>query len=66
MVCQCYQIGGPFIAEDPECPQHGRAAGARDNERLRVLHVARIAQQYGSPSEIADALEHVIRYLESM
>lgn len=24
MGCQCYQIGGPFIAEDPDCPAHGR------------------------------------------
>lgn len=22
-MCQCYQTGGPFIAEDPECPAHG-------------------------------------------
>jgi hypothetical protein len=21
--CQCYQVGGPFIAEDPDCPIHG-------------------------------------------
>jgi hypothetical protein len=21
--CQCYQVGGPFIAEDPDCPVHG-------------------------------------------
>ena len=24
MSCQCYQVGGPFIAEDPDCPIHGR------------------------------------------
>lgn len=23
-MCECYQIGGPFIAEDPDCPIHGR------------------------------------------
>lgn len=22
-MCQCYQIGGPFIEEDPDCPIHG-------------------------------------------
>lgn len=22
-MCQCYQIGGPFIAEDLSCPAHG-------------------------------------------
>lgn len=28
MGCQCYQIGGPFIAEDPGCPAHGTTAQA--------------------------------------
>lgn len=23
MGCDCYRIGGPFIAEDPDCPAHG-------------------------------------------
>ena len=22
-MCECYQIGGRFIAEDPDCPVHG-------------------------------------------
>jgi len=26
MGCDCYRIGGPFIAEDPDCPIHGREA----------------------------------------
>lgn len=33
--CECYQVGGPFIAEDPECPKHGYAAQRQeqiDNE----------------------------------
>lgn len=25
-MCDCYKIGGPFIAEDPDCPIHGREA----------------------------------------
>lgn len=29
MSCQCHQIGGPFIAEDPDCIIHGRAATSR-------------------------------------
>ena len=32
MSCECYQIGGPFIAEDPDCPEHGREAQERDDE----------------------------------
>lgn len=23
-MCECYQVGGPWIAEDPDCPAHGR------------------------------------------
>ncbi len=25
-MCECYKIGGPWIAEDPDCPIHGTAA----------------------------------------
>lgn len=25
-MCECYKIGGPFIAEDPDCPVHGTEA----------------------------------------
>lgn len=31
MSCQCYQIGGPFIAEDPDCPIHGRDGRERED-----------------------------------
>ena len=32
MRCECYRIGGPFIAEDPKCPIHGYEAQAREKE----------------------------------
>lgn len=32
MMCECYQIGGPFIAEDPDCPVHGKEAQRRREE----------------------------------
>ena len=25
-MCDCYKIGGPWIAEDPDCPVHGTDA----------------------------------------
>ena len=28
-MCECYQIGGRFISEDPDCPVHGRASEGR-------------------------------------
>ena len=31
-MCQCFQIGGPFIAEDPNCPVHGVNAQQYDEE----------------------------------
>lgn len=42
MACECYKIGGPFIAEDPDCPAHGvdgyekrLAKLEAENERLK-------------------------------
>lgn len=29
----CYEIGGPWISEDPNCPVHGHEAQRRDRER---------------------------------
>lgn len=40
MSCQCHQIGGPFIAEDPNCPYHGvEATQEREwtEERIAAL-----------------------------
>jgi hypothetical protein len=34
-MCQCYQIGGPFIAEDPDCPTHGTEAQAEADRRQK-------------------------------
>ena len=31
-MCECYQIGGPWIAEDPECPAHGYLAVREQEE----------------------------------
>lgn len=35
-MCQCFQIGGPFIAEDPECPEHGVDAQQRADQFLQA------------------------------
>jgi hypothetical protein len=32
-MCECYTIGGPWIAEDPDCPAHGHEA--QEEQRLR-------------------------------
>ena len=36
MSCECYQVGGRFIAEDPDCPIHGRDAQAAERSRNSV------------------------------
>ncbi len=33
-MCECYQIGGRFTAEDPDCPEHGTEAQKRPVMRL--------------------------------
>jgi hypothetical protein len=31
-MCECFKIGGKFIAEDPDCPIHGAEAQEREQE----------------------------------
>ena len=38
-MCECYQVGGPFIAEDPDCPIHGTASQGREEQ---VLHICQL------------------------
>jgi len=35
MSCDCYKVGGPWIAEDPHCPVHGIDAQAAERSRDR-------------------------------
>lgn len=37
---QCHLIGGPYIAENPDCPIHGVAA--REKERMHDMTMAKI------------------------
>lgn len=32
-MCECYQVGGRFIAEDPQCPVHGYQAQQAEAQR---------------------------------
>jgi len=31
----CFQVGGPFISEDPDCPKHGSPEGPRETSGFR-------------------------------
>lgn len=46
-MCECYKIGGPFIAEDPDCPVHGRRAVALRNQGLSDEDVERLLREHG-------------------
>ena len=37
MSCECYQIGGRFIAEDPNCPAHGIEAVRRNRSNETII-----------------------------
>lgn len=54
MTCghRCYEIGGPWITVDPECPEHGDAAEAerdRTEAEPRYLVVHLVVVDEGSP-----------------
>lgn len=59
--CECYQIGGPFISFDPDCPAHGLEAQreAREAEEEREAREARIAALERRVSELEDELRRV-------
>jgi hypothetical protein len=40
-MCECYQIGGRFIAEDPDCPIHGTASNGREEQVQEILNQVR-------------------------
>ena len=50
-MCECYQIGGRFIAEDPDCPIHGRASEGRE-ERIEAI----ILQTVAGELSVSDAV----------
>ena len=68
MSCQCHQIGGPFIAEDPDCPAHGREAQRADEVRDSIIRDLRESIEGASvdTAELLCAAERVLAYLESL
>lgn len=45
MTCECYRIGGPFIAEDPDCHEHGTSAVRRQRENDNQMELIETALQ---------------------
>jgi len=43
-MCECYTIGGPFIAEDPDCEVHG-AGGLESQLQECFDRIAELEQE---------------------
>jgi hypothetical protein len=74
MSCECYKIGGRFIAEDPDCPAHGIEAqrlraeeesfeAARRDAAHRLAASCEEAMSSDDPHFIRDCLRESIRFL---
>lgn len=66
IMCQCHQIGGPFIAEDPECPVHGRDAQRSESHREVIMSQLQNALANGHPDTVYRAALGALEYLQSL
>ena len=66
MSCQCHRIGGPFIAEDPDCPAHGREAQREARRRDEIIADLDAALDSEEPERIEDHARQALRYLQSL
>lgn len=64
MSCQCFQIGGPFIAEDPDCPAHGREAQEESVRRDKLIQ--RLERALEQDDDVYRVAEEALDYLRSL
>jgi hypothetical protein len=64
MSCECHRIGGRFIAEDPDCYEHGIAAQERARARERLIERLERAMECGD--DLYDAASDALDYLRSL
>lgn len=65
-MCECYKIGGPFIAEDPDCPVHGTEAQWRreqeETERQSLEdRIARLEEIVTRQTEIIQRMADIMQ-----
>ena len=53
-MCDCFRIGGPFIAEDPECQVHGT-----DATRQKDASDKRLAELEDRVAVLEDVVKHL-------
>jgi uncharacterized protein YlxW (UPF0749 family) len=68
--CECYQVGGRFIAEDPDCPAHGveaqRMAAIREHEENSLkAEVLRLQNEVSELEGRLETLEDTVREANS-
>jgi uncharacterized small protein (DUF1192 family) len=68
MSCECYKIGGRFIAEDPDCPAHGTVAQMeRDQEQLEHAEmedrIASLESEVQTQQALIEKLSEVLSIL---
>lgn len=63
---QCYIIGGPFIAENPDCPVHGTEAQQREScrEQQREEIHAILCRVWQRETSADEGLDELIELLE--
>lgn len=59
MTCECYRIGGRFIAEDPDCHEHGTEAVRRqiENETQMERIEEALQELYNQETTPQDVME---------
>lgn len=65
MSCECYKIGGRFIAEDPDCPFHGVEAQSRERNKENSMDqikdiLEQLYKQEIVPEEAFDEINKII------
>ena len=62
MSCQCYQVGGPFIAEDPDCFAHGWTAQRRQeiDDEEKAAAESRIEALERDVRQLFELVNHLI------
>lgn len=60
-MCECYQVGGPWIAEDPDCPTHGDEARSRATKAANLEdEVERLEAEVAQLTQRLEVLERAV------
>lgn len=66
MSSECHQVGGRFIAEDPDCHEHGREAQRESQRRQVLIDELDAALDSEEPERIEDLARQALLYLREI